>query len=194
MSLESNELHVILTTLFAAGLICFLGFTWAVKAHFRHTGRMPFGMKVISTLTVIGFGWYVVRLFAGAPSSLWMAGIGCFLLAMAVFTWAVRYTRKSPPTLAYDTDEPSFLFHHGPYQYVRHPFYLSYMLFWTGTAFATPGLLPWIVPMLMLAVYSNAARREEQKFAHSGLANAYRDYRSKVGMFLPNFGFHLTTH
>jgi protein-S-isoprenylcysteine O-methyltransferase Ste14 len=37
----------------------------------------------------------------------------------------------------------------------------------------------------MLLVYSNAARREEGKFASSSLAQAYQNYRAKTGMFFP---------
>jgi protein-S-isoprenylcysteine O-methyltransferase Ste14 len=197
MSLEINDLHgdiLISTGLFAAGLGCFVGFIWAVKAHFRSTGPMPLGMKVVSLLNVAGFGWFVLRLITDRPSSLWPIGLGCFALSMAVFAWAVRSTRNSPPTLAFSTDEPAFLLRHGPYQYVRHPFYVAYLLFWTGTAIASRGWAPWAAPALMLLVYTNAARREEQKFARSSLAAAYRQYRSKVGMFLPHFGSRLTSN
>lgn len=189
--LENNKLHggvLIKSGLLVGGLACFLGFSWAVKAHFRSIGPMPPGMRAVSLLTVCGFLWFVFRLLAGRQTGLWVAGMGCFVLSLAIFIWAVQCTRKTPPTLAFSPDEPSFLLHHGPYQYVRHPFYLSYLLFWTGTAVSTPGLLPWAAPALMLLIYFSAARREERKFAHSGLAKAYRQYRTKVGMFLPHFG------
>jgi protein-S-isoprenylcysteine O-methyltransferase Ste14 len=143
-------------------------------------------------LTLIGFSWFTSRVISGSRSAFWEAGLLLFVLSAALFTWTIRATRKTPPTLAFDTDEPSFLLNHGPYRYVRHPFYLSYLLFWTGTAFATPGLLPWLAPVVMLIVYWNAAQREEAKFARSRLSNAYRTYRAKAGMFFPRLRCMLT--
>ncbi len=176
---------IVSASLLAAGLICFGIFAWGVKSHFRSTGAMPRGMKVISILTFASFVWFAIRLFVSAPSGLWSVAIAFFLLSIALFAWTVQSSRKNRPTLAYDTDEPSFLLQHGPYHYVRHPFYLSYLLFWTGTAIASRGLAPWAVPVVMLLVYWDAARREEQKFAHSSLAPAYAHYRAQAGMLLP---------
>jgi protein-S-isoprenylcysteine O-methyltransferase Ste14 len=169
----------------ALGFTCFAAFSWGVKGHFRSTGAMPLGMKITSLLSVAGFSWFSLRLFTGGIALDWPVTAALFAGSLLVFFWAIRATRKTPPTLAYDTDRPSFLLRHGPYRYVRHPFYLSYLLFWTGTAIATPGILPWLAPVVMLCLYSHAAGREERKFAGSELALAYAAYRKKAGMFLP---------
>ena len=171
-----------------SGFICFAAFSWGVKSHFRQTGRVPFGTYVISLLTVTGFLWFAWRIVTASPSMLWKEALGLFILSLALFAWTVSASRATPPTLAFDTDEPSFLLNHGPYQYVRHPFYLSYLLFWIGTAIASHGLLPWLAPVVMLLVYWNAATREERKFANSSLSGAYQRYRAKAGMFLPRLG------
>jgi protein-S-isoprenylcysteine O-methyltransferase Ste14 len=174
--------------LLIAGFICFAAFSWGVKSHFRQTGRVPLGTYVISVLTVTGFLWFAWRIATGMASMFWLAALTLFILSLALFAWTVSASRATPPTLAFDTDEPSFLLNHGPYQYVRHPFYLSYLLFWIGTAIASPGLLPWLAPIVMLLVYWNAAAREERKFASSNLSTAYQHYRARAGMFLPRLG------
>jgi protein-S-isoprenylcysteine O-methyltransferase Ste14 len=172
-------------TVFAAGLICFAAFSWALKSHFRHTGHVPFGAYGISVLSVIGFLWFAWRILAGRTSSFWEVAVILFILSILLFAWTINASRKTRPTLVFDTDEPIFLLDHGPYQYVRHPFYASYLVFWIGTATASPGLLPWLAPVVMLLVYWNAARREERKFAGSALASAYQSYQAKAGMFTP---------
>jgi protein-S-isoprenylcysteine O-methyltransferase Ste14 len=182
------------STLFILGFACFAAFSWGVKAHFRSTGAMPKGMKLISSLSLGGFLWFGWRLATGPSGETWEVSMILFAAALALFAWTVRSTRQTPPTLAFDSDEPSFLLHQGPYQYVRHPFYLSYLLFWTGTALASPGLSPWLAPTVMLLVYWHAASREELKFARSNLANSYEIYRIKAGMFLPKFGLSLTAN
>ncbi len=177
--------HGVSAILFIAGLICFAAFSWGVKSHFRQTGRIPPGTLLISLLTLLGFLWFALRMAIARPGPLWLAALALFLLSIALFAWTVNATRKTPPTLAFDTDEPSFLLNHGPYSYVRHPFYLSYLLFWTATALASPGILPWAAPLVMLLVYWNAASREERKFAGSNLSAAYSSYRARAGVFLP---------
>ncbi len=178
-------MHIISTII--TGLdatICFAAFVWGVKGHFRSTGTMPRGMQLTSGLSTILFGAFLWHLHDGA-SGHWPLAILLFTAALAVFASAIAASRKSPPTLAYDTDSPSFLLNQGPYRYVRHPFYLAYVLFWFGTALAVHSLAAWLAPAIMTVLYMDAAAREEKKFANSALAPAYAAYRARAGMFWP---------
>ena len=178
-------MHILFTAITGlAGLTCFAAFSWAVKKHFRQTGAMPPGMKLTSGLSLLGFAWFAWHLTAGV-SQAWPLVLALFAASYGVFSWAIRATRRTPPTLAFDTDQPSFLLRHGPYQYVRHPFYLAYLLFWCATALAAQSLLAWAAPVIMATLYFEAATREERKFAESELSNAYAAYRAQAGMFLP---------
>jgi len=167
------------------GFTCFALFSWGVRGHFRSTGTMPLGMQVVSGLSLAGFLWFVERLVFRPAGGGWPLAVILFAGGLALFGWAVRATAKTPPTLAFADDEPSFLLRHGPYRHVRHPFYLSYLMFWVATGLATRGLAGWLAPVVMLGLYWDAAAREERKFAGSDLAEAYAAYRAKAGMFLP---------
>jgi len=175
----------ITAALFIAGFTCFAAFVWGVKSHFRRTEKIPAGTKLISVLSAAGFLAFAFNLAFGAPGTYWECAFTLFVLSLALFAWTVTSTRRTPPTLAFDDDAPSFLLRHGPYRYVRHPFYLSYLLFWTGTACTFSAVWPWLVPAVMISVYANAASREEGKFARSDLAAAYHAYRQRAGMFFP---------
>ncbi|WP_297489500.1 isoprenylcysteine carboxylmethyltransferase family protein [Acidocella sp.] len=178
-------MHTILTIV--TGLdatACFAAFVWGVKAHFRSTGDMPLGMKLTSGLSTALFVAFLWHMHAGT-SNFWLLAVVLFTAAFAVFAAAIVASRKTPPTLAYDTDSPSFLLNAGPYRYVRHPFYLAYVLFWFGTAIATNGLAGWLAPAIMTTLYLHAATREERKFANSELAAAYAAYRTRAGLFWP---------
>lgn len=163
---------------------CFSAFVWGVKAHFRSTGDMPTGMKVTSGLSTALFLAFLWNMHSGA-SEMWFVALILFTASFAVFASAIVASRQTPPTLAYDNDSPNFLLNHGPYRYVRHPFYLAYVLFWFGTAIATHGLAGWLAAAIMTSLYVHAATREEQKFAHSELAAAYAAYRTRAGLFWP---------
>jgi protein-S-isoprenylcysteine O-methyltransferase Ste14 len=67
----------------------------------------------------------------------------------------------------------------GPYRFVRHPFYCSYLLTW-----AEFRLLPTVT--IMLIIYTRAAKLEEEKFTRSSLAETYKSCRTRTGLFLPN--------
>ncbi|HQT63585.1 MAG: hypothetical protein B7Z75_06965 [Acidocella sp. 20-57-95] len=183
---------IISTALLVSGTTCFASFSWGVKKHFRSTGKMPSGMKLISLLSLLGYISFVGRLMIQPVSGGSLASLAMFLLSLALFNWTVSATKRTPPTLAFDTDKPAFLLLHGPYQYVRHPFYLSYMLFWTATALAFSSALPWLTPIVMLLIYQHAAHREEQKFAQSDFSAAYVEYQRRAGMFLPRAAMLLT--
>ena len=167
------------------GLACFASFSWAVKGHFRATGAMPPGMRLIGAASLLGFLHFLWQLRHGAAS--WPIVALLFGLALWLFVWTIRATRSTPPTLAFATDAPDILFCHGPYRYVRHPFYLSYILFWIGTAVSAARPGTWAVPLVMGALYFQAASREERKFARSALAPDYDAYRRQTGMFLPRW-------
>ncbi len=177
--------NLMVDTLFVSGTACFASFSWGVKKHFRSTGKMPAGMQLISLLSFAGYLSFLVRLMLQPVIGGAIASLGLFLLSLALFNWTISATKRTPPTLAFDTDKPVFLLLHGPYQYVRHPFYLSYMLFWTGTALAFSSTLGWLTPLVMLLVYQHAAQREEHKFAQSDFAADYAKYQRRAGMFLP---------
>jgi protein-S-isoprenylcysteine O-methyltransferase Ste14 len=177
-----HVLFSILTGFDAA--VCFAAFSWGVKGHFRSTGEMPTGMKVTSGLSAALFAAFLWYLCQGI-SAFWPLALVLFTASLAVFAAAIKASRKTPPTLAFDTDSPNFLLSHGPYRYVRHPFYLAYVLFWFGTALAVHSLAGWIAPLVMTTLYLHAATREERKFANSELASAYAAYRARAGLFWP---------
>jgi protein-S-isoprenylcysteine O-methyltransferase Ste14 len=178
-------MHTMLTVLTGFdATICFAAFCWGVKAHFRSTGDMPSGMKLTSGLSTALFLAFLWHLHYGS-SGLWLPALVLFTASLAVFASAIIASRSTPPTLAYDTDSPNFLLNHGPYRYVRHPFYLAYVLFWFGTAIATHSLAGWLAPAIMTTLYLDAATREERKFANSELATAYAAYRTRAGLFWP---------
>lgn len=73
----------------------------------------------------------------------------------------------------------------GPFNIVRHPLYVSYLLIWTSNTllFNSPTL--WIRLTFMLAFYLFSAKREEELLINGKCSREYELYKSKVGMFFP---------
>jgi protein-S-isoprenylcysteine O-methyltransferase Ste14 len=115
-----------------------------------------------------------------------VCGALLYLSALALFWWAISANASRPLSAAFSPDPPAHLMDEGPYRFIRHPFYCSYLLTWTAGVVATAQL--WLLPTLavMLVIYVRAATIEEQKFTDSPLAETYENYRTRTGRFLPN--------
>jgi len=165
----------------------FLAFTWAWRRHFHSVGPMPLGMRLvglISFVTVAAFIWSVIMM--PLPKT-WLAAPILSIGSLALFIWTIRATRTAGFAVAFAAAQPLSLTVNGPFRYVRHPFYTSYIIFWLATCFATTSSVYWFGPTILLACYIVAARKEEQLMLRGDLGVRYADYASKTGMFLPRW-------
>ncbi len=160
-------------------------FSWGLQKHFRSEGGMPPGMRALtiaSTLAALLFLILVLQRTVGAVD------LAVFALlagaASALFWWAVATTRRKPPQLAHSRSDPDSLHEEGPYAFVRHPFYLSYCLFWLGSAVAAGGL-QWLVAAVLILWYFAIAKAEEARFLNTSMAASYARYRHRTGMIVP---------
>ncbi len=108
------------------------------------------------------------------------------LLSLVLFVWAAHTTRRDKLTYIMADDLPNKLYREGPFAYVRHPNYTSYILSFIAMALSTER---WATGLLRAAVvaamFAHAARQEERKFEKSRLAVEYARYRKVTGMFFP---------
>lgn len=158
---------------------------WAYRGHFA-SASMPRGAAVLTLVVLVVAS---VGLWALWTGPLWVpamfAGIVIQLASFGLFWLAIAASRTARLRLAFDPSLPGSVVRHGPYRIVRHPFYLSYLLFWLGCSIAAWSVFA-LPPLLVIAtIYLLAARGEESKFARSPLAAEYDDYRRQAGMFWP---------
>lgn len=173
------------TVVLILGCGSFAGFVWATRWHFVLHGPLPAGMRAIIALSFAGAVWFAARVVLsgtgpGAPAAIVLMSVG-----LVLFIWAVKATRTHRLPIAFAGDQPAFIYRSGPFRYVRHPFYLSYILCWVATSLATRGAWSWVVPLVMGAIYFAVARQEEQKFSASSLSGSYDAYRKATAMFIP---------
>ena len=158
------------------------------KGHFK-SRQMPAGANLVSAAVLLSLAVFLLLLWTGS------APVGVLLVALALeagslwlFFRTIAASREGALHFAFDTENPVSLVTAGPYRYVRHPFYTSYLIFWTGLAIGTWSL--WAIPVLVLMVvlYTVAARGEEAKFARTQMSDEYTAYRARTGMFWPKLG------
>jgi len=173
------------TLVLTPALACVLAFSWGTLRHFQRSGPMPLGMRLIgaiSLVTIVAFVWSVLS--SPMPDT-WPAAVVLSMGSLALFTWSVNATFNSDFALAFAKAQPSRLMVSGPFRYVRHPFYTSYLIFWLANFVATLSSMCALGSLVLLVCYVSVAREEERSISRSRLAAEYANYASDTGMFLP---------
>lgn len=168
-----------------AGLLTLAAYIWSLQRHFV-AGRMPPGARLVS-VAVLGMAALCIILVFFFEQPLWaqIAGFVLQLGAGALFAWAIAASRAAALDYAFTSEKPRGLVETGPYRHIRHPFYASYILFWTGWTLATWSLYALAPLAILTTLYTLAARAEERKFAATPMAGAYAAYKQRTGFFWP---------
>jgi protein-S-isoprenylcysteine O-methyltransferase Ste14 len=121
-----------------------------------------------------------------SPTVQAVVAMALYLGALGLFWWALSANRAKPLSAVFSPDLPIHLTQAGPYRFIRHPFYASYLLTWVAGVIASG--YPWLLltVVVMGIIYLRAAQTEERKFSASPLARQYEFYRSRTGLFTPN--------
>ncbi len=111
--------------------------------------------------------------------------LALYVTALALFLAARHANRNRWLSVAYSPDLPEHLVTHGPYGFIRHPFYTAYCTTWLAGAISVVSSQPavFLTVLLMGSLYVWAARFEERKYAECHLASAYENYKRRTGMF-----------
>ena len=171
----------------ALASLCFLSFLWGATRFFtRPTGREA-DASILTVLSALAVAIHLATLgfFFAFALTTWAIGCLLYVASLALYWWCVRANRERPISYAYSGDEPGHLVVRGPYRFVRHPFYSTYMLTWLAGTVASGQ--PWLLlsVAVMAWAYNRAANFEEAKFAQSDLAERYAEYRQTTGKFFP---------
>ncbi len=173
------------------GLVTVLGaavvgaYIWSVRNHFS-SDVMPPGARIIaaavttSTVIMLALTWLVDQ-----PLLAQLGGLAIQLFSVLVFYTAIVASRQARLRFVFDPAHPHSLVEQGPYRLVRHPFYVSYSIFWFGWAVATWSWLAIPSVLVLIWLYIAAARMEETNFDASPLSAEYAAYKARTGFFLP---------
>lgn len=169
-------------------VLCLGSFVWGMRAFFVQPAGYTAGMKVITISSAICALIQLAAIISArdVPLKWTIAATMAYLGSMALYWWTISVNRQTPLSAAFSPDLPTHLVQRGPYRVIRHPFYASYLLMWAAAVPASGDWRVLITVAFMIAVYISAARAEERKFSHSALAGAYRVYRSRTGLLVPN--------
>ncbi len=172
-------------------LVCSIGWiiivchTWSLKYHFNMPVTPP-GVRLISTLVI--FSAIVLSFLSFVyeqPVLPQIVGVVFLVFSFIMFWITIKESKDAKLLAAFDEKLPHGLLQTGPYAYVRHPFYTSYLIQWIGWAIATWSWWGIVPVVFMTTAYYVAAKGEEKKFTKTELAAEYAEYKSRTGKFFP---------
>lgn len=188
MALPQTLIHWMLAASAAAAIIYF---AMGLTTYFARPRHRPAWVRVIHTLgTTLSLVQLVLVLVLAPRGDVWASiGIVMYTAAVTVFLSAIESARRTRLQRAFiDEPMPDRLITDGPYRWVRHPFYLGYILGALAAPIAIDSLALAVIAVIMIAISVAAAIREERVWLESTHGEAYRAYRAKTGMFVPFVG------
>jgi protein-S-isoprenylcysteine O-methyltransferase Ste14 len=147
----------------------------------RDNGAMLGQISFMSGMLCVLF----MGLFYGLLVPAAVCGAILALGAVMLYEWTRRTVIDAHFYVGLAGEVPPAVCDVGPYQYVRHPFYLSYMVAFVGVAVAFPSLVVASVCALNIGLFVYMAIDDERTLLGSAIAADYQAHRRRVGMFVP---------
>ena len=160
--------------------------------------RRQEGVFILATLRPVGLLLWVAAIaymvnpawmaWSSLPVPAWLRwiGVGVLVIATGLLTWTLR-SLGTNLTDTVVTRRVHTLVTHGPYRWIRHPFYDTVALLILAMALIAAN---WFVvatgSVVLLLLIVRTPIEEEKLLARFG--DSYRVYRSQTGRFLPKIG------
>jgi protein-S-isoprenylcysteine O-methyltransferase Ste14 len=121
------------------------------------------------------------------PLPLWLryVGVGTGALCSLLMYWTLSSLGKNlTDTVVVRTQ--ATLVTHGPYRWVRHPFYVTAALLMASVTVLTANWAIGLSSLVVLLLLAIRTPKEEQMLIER-FGSQYRDYMARTGRFLPRF-------
>jgi protein-S-isoprenylcysteine O-methyltransferase Ste14 len=129
----------------------------------------------------------VMGLFHGLSVPLALCGAILALGSVTLYEWSRRTALERNFYIGLSGEVPGAVCDAGPYRYLRHPFYLSYMVAFVAVAVAFPSIWVIGVCVLNIGLFAYMAVDDERVLLLSPLSGDYTIYKARAGMFLPRW-------
>ncbi|TXI09405.1 MAG: isoprenylcysteine carboxylmethyltransferase family protein [Rhizobium sp.] len=166
--------------------VAFIAYIAGVFVFFNRPGSASPGWDTLKIIALAAMASTIVAVLLERDMSRAQCALSVTVnsLAVMLFLWSGRYGRGHL-NLAFVDALSDRVLTEGPYSFVRHPIYVSYLLSYGAGAIAAPSpvTVGWMV--FMGVVYFSAAIQEEEAMAASHLGAEYQAYSKNTGRFLP---------
>jgi len=105
--------------------------------------------------------------------------------SIALMAYAMGSNRVALSLWHQKNDAPKEIVRHGAYQYIRHPFYTSFLIGFSAAVLAFPHPLTIFCLFYAAIVLNLTAAGEEKRLSQSEFGEQYRAYILQTGRFFP---------
>jgi protein-S-isoprenylcysteine O-methyltransferase Ste14 len=157
--------------------------------------RWPEGLFILATLRPVGIAFWVGLMVwtvdpgwmawssVSLPAWLRWSGVGVIAIACGLLVWTLRCLGKNL-TDTVVTREKHTLVMHGPYRWVRHPFYDSAVLLAVAVSLIAANWFLFVTGVVLFGLLIIRSRTEEENL-EARFGESYRAYVKRTGRFLP---------
>lgn len=150
-----------------------------ILATLRPVGLLLWLGVIAYLLNPAWMGWSSVPL----PAWLRWTGVGVYALGLGLLTWTL-WGLGTNLTDTVVTRRAHTLVTHGPYRWVRHPFYDAMALLTLAIAVIAANWFVLVTGAVVFALLAVRSQTEEAKLL-ARFGEAYRAYRESTGRFVP---------
>ena len=168
-------------------LVVVSSLAWASLFYFRMS-KAPDRRKLWYKFSIYScIAIHCVAIVASPTPVVWSVVVGLVLsLLILILCWsAVWAHRRERPAYAFVKTAPTNLVRSSAYRFVRHPFYLSFLVATLAGTLMSGQFALLLTTVWLGAFYRVAVREEEARFLESDMAEEYVEYQATTGMFLP---------
>ncbi len=180
--METNQ---IVSVLFFLNIV---SFAYSVFFLFKRTDSLNKEFYLYFQIITV-FSWivFLYHIISKRDAEMWRYILSSILMSVSLlmFWYQSNIIKKNTFLIIFSEQKPSAVFIGGLFRYVRHPFYLSYILCYLGVLIYITHLLVALCVMLLIGIYYYAARTEEKRIIKSESGHVYAEYQNSVGMLFP---------
>ncbi|HEX2995104.1 MAG TPA: isoprenylcysteine carboxylmethyltransferase family protein [Anaerolineales bacterium] len=126
--------------------------------------------------------------WSALPLPFWLRWFGFFigLIALLLFSWVLRSLGQNFST-SLTINQKQTLVTRGPYRWVRHPMYTSFVLLWIGFLLLS---VNWFIGLTGIAAFIWAIvvrTPKEEQMMIDRFGEEYIDYMKRTGRYLPHW-------
>jgi len=119
------------------------------------------------------------------PIAMRWLGVAISVLGLMLMQWTLTNLGRNL-TDTVETRQDATLITHGPYRWVRHPYYVAAALLILATTLTSANLVIGLSGLLVLVLLAIRTPQEEQMLLQR-FGNSYQDYQAKTGRFVPKW-------
>lgn len=173
-------------------LLCLnFAFIGALPRVFFRRGRLPI-MWWLTALPLFAAPAAAILMYTGVLKPLWSPALpltAVVLNAASIALIALTIgSNRIPLALWHQKDDaPRSIVTFGAYRFVRHPFYVSFLIALTAALLAAPHAITIATLVYGFTILNLTAAGEEKRLAASEFGEEYRQYLRRTGRFFPRW-------